>query len=329
MDPACRPPPTRAGHPACGLDHVSAGDVSPAPGPDTVASMSVESAVMVGLMTFVLLAPTLMVAVLVSGLSRRGAAASRRSAASDETGPDLGRLLVADGIVVPVEVDEHRAVGELEHDLARLERPSPRRGSGRSRPRSGPARSPARTAPRPPRRSPAAAGDGGRRDAIRSAQEQAGRRRAGSSRAGTCSSPDRRPGTPTGRPAAPGRRSRRPDRSSYVVASTSACQVPWSGSTDSGNWKLSRCWPPTSGARGPSRARPRRCARPAVGPRAVQQRQVDEHRRQHEDEQIPGPSLHRVAPIGPVSRLLDGGGQPHQVVEVACPCGCARASPRG
>jgi len=56
---------------------------------------------MVGLMTFVLLAPTLMVAVLVSGLSRRG------PEPSDEPGSDLGWLLVSDGIEVPVEVDQH------------------------------------------------------------------------------------------------------------------------------------------------------------------------------------------------------------------------------
>ena len=59
---------------------------------------------MVGLMTFVLLAPTLMVAVLVSGLSRRG------PEPSDEPGSDLGWLLVSDGIEVPVQVDQHRAV---------------------------------------------------------------------------------------------------------------------------------------------------------------------------------------------------------------------------
>lgn len=67
------------GHPACGLGHVSA------TGPeDTVLSMSVESEVMVGLMAFVILAPTLMVTVLVSGMSRRG------PETSDETGSDLG-----------------------------------------------------------------------------------------------------------------------------------------------------------------------------------------------------------------------------------------------
>jgi hypothetical protein len=54
---------------------------------------------MVGLMAFVLLAPTLMVAVLVSGLSRRPS--------SDEAGANLGGLLVPDGVLVPVEVDEH------------------------------------------------------------------------------------------------------------------------------------------------------------------------------------------------------------------------------
>ena len=54
---------------------------------------------MIALMTFVLLVPTLMVAVLVSGLSRRPS--------SDETGADLGGLLVPDRVLVPVEVDEH------------------------------------------------------------------------------------------------------------------------------------------------------------------------------------------------------------------------------
>ncbi|GAA1779308.1 hypothetical protein GCM10009795_026760 [Nocardioides hankookensis] len=57
---------------------------------------------MVALMTFVLLVPTMMVAVLVSGLSRRG------DVVSDEAGANLGGLLVADGIDVPVEVDQHR-----------------------------------------------------------------------------------------------------------------------------------------------------------------------------------------------------------------------------
>lgn len=64
--------------------------------------MTVESEVMVALMTFVLLAPTLMVAVLVSGLSRRG------GVASDESGAHLGDLLVADGIDVAVQEDQHR-----------------------------------------------------------------------------------------------------------------------------------------------------------------------------------------------------------------------------
>ena len=64
--------------------------------------MTVESEVMVALMTFVLLAPTLMVAVLVSGLSRRG------GVASDESGTHLGDLLVADGIDVAVQEDQHR-----------------------------------------------------------------------------------------------------------------------------------------------------------------------------------------------------------------------------
>lgn len=59
--------------------------------------MSVASVVMICLLAFVLLAPTLMVAVLVSGLSRRTAPVS------EEPGPDLGRLLVADGVAVPVE----------------------------------------------------------------------------------------------------------------------------------------------------------------------------------------------------------------------------------
>ena len=59
---------------------------------------------MVALMSFVLLVPTLMVAVLVSGLSRRG------SLSSDQASPDLGRLLEADGVVMSVEVHENRAV---------------------------------------------------------------------------------------------------------------------------------------------------------------------------------------------------------------------------
>lgn len=71
---------------------------------DTVTNMSVESEVMIALMAFVLLVPTLMVAVLVSGLSRRG------PVLSDQSRPDLGRLLEADGVVMSVEVHENRAV---------------------------------------------------------------------------------------------------------------------------------------------------------------------------------------------------------------------------
>ena len=67
-------------------------------------SMSVESGVMVALMAFVLLVPTLMVAILVSGLSRGGAQRS------DQPGSDLSRLLEADGVVMSVEVHENRAV---------------------------------------------------------------------------------------------------------------------------------------------------------------------------------------------------------------------------
>ena len=63
--------------------------------------MSVASLVMVFLMAFVLLAPTLMVAVLVSGLARR------QQPVSDEPSLHLGGLLVADGVAVAVEQDQH------------------------------------------------------------------------------------------------------------------------------------------------------------------------------------------------------------------------------
>jgi hypothetical protein len=67
---------------------------------------------MVALMAFILLVPTLMVAVLVSGLSRRGAQDSAQNSAqvSDQPGADLGRLLEPDGMVMAVEVHENRAV---------------------------------------------------------------------------------------------------------------------------------------------------------------------------------------------------------------------------
>lgn len=65
--------------------------------------MSAAEIVQIGLMAFVLLAPTLMVAVLVSGLSRRLGSA-------DEPGADLRRLLVADRVRMPVEQDHDRAV---------------------------------------------------------------------------------------------------------------------------------------------------------------------------------------------------------------------------
>lgn len=65
--------------------------------------MSVGSLVMVGLAGFVLLGPVLMVAVLVSGLSRPAAGARR----SDEAGRHLGGLLVPDRVVMAVEQDQH------------------------------------------------------------------------------------------------------------------------------------------------------------------------------------------------------------------------------
>ena len=68
--------------------------------------MSAADLVQIGLMAFVLLGPTMMVAVLVSGLSRRGGSA-------DHAGPDLRRLLVADGVHVPVEQDDDRAVAQV------------------------------------------------------------------------------------------------------------------------------------------------------------------------------------------------------------------------
>lgn len=65
--------------------------------------MSAAEIIQVGLMAFVLLAPALMVAVLVSGLSRRAGSV-------DQPGADLRRLLVADRVLVPVEQDDDRAV---------------------------------------------------------------------------------------------------------------------------------------------------------------------------------------------------------------------------
>lgn len=65
--------------------------------------MSAEQVVQIALMAFVLLAPTMMVAVLVSGLSHRP-----RSA--DQPRADLRGLLVPDGIRVAVEHDDDRAV---------------------------------------------------------------------------------------------------------------------------------------------------------------------------------------------------------------------------
>jgi hypothetical protein len=63
--------------------------------------MTVASLVMVLLMAFVLLAPTLMVAVLVSGLARR------EPHASDEPRPHLGGLLVPDRVAMAIEQDQH------------------------------------------------------------------------------------------------------------------------------------------------------------------------------------------------------------------------------
>jgi hypothetical protein len=63
--------------------------------------MSAASMVMVFLMAFVLLAPTLMVAVLVSGLSRRP------SRTSDEPSLHLGGLLVPDRVAMAIEQDQH------------------------------------------------------------------------------------------------------------------------------------------------------------------------------------------------------------------------------
>lgn len=65
--------------------------------------MSAAEIVQVGLMAFVLLAPTMMVAVLVSGLARR-------TGSVEQPGADLRGLLVADRILVPVEQDDDRAV---------------------------------------------------------------------------------------------------------------------------------------------------------------------------------------------------------------------------
>ncbi len=68
--------------------------------------MSAEEVVQVALMAFVLLAPTMMVAVLVSGISRRAASV-------DQPRGHLGGLLVADGVGVAVEQDDDRAVAQV------------------------------------------------------------------------------------------------------------------------------------------------------------------------------------------------------------------------
>ena len=65
--------------------------------------MSTAEIIQVALMAFVLLAPTLMVAVLVSGLSRR-------EPSVDQPGADLRGLLVADRVLVAVQQDDDRAV---------------------------------------------------------------------------------------------------------------------------------------------------------------------------------------------------------------------------
>ena len=65
--------------------------------------MSAAEIIQVALMAFVLLAPTMMVAVLVSGLSRRAQSV-------DQPGADLRGLLVADRVLVAVEQDDDRAV---------------------------------------------------------------------------------------------------------------------------------------------------------------------------------------------------------------------------
>lgn len=65
--------------------------------------VSPQQLIELALTAFVLLAPLVMVAVLVSGLRRRDASA-------DQPGAHLRRLLVADGIEVPVEQDHDRAV---------------------------------------------------------------------------------------------------------------------------------------------------------------------------------------------------------------------------
>lgn len=73
------------------------------PGSGDVTFVSTAEIVQVALTAFVLLAPTMMVAVLVSGLSRR-------EGSVEQPGADLRGLLVADRVLVPVEQDDDRAV---------------------------------------------------------------------------------------------------------------------------------------------------------------------------------------------------------------------------
>jgi ribosomal protein S7 len=68
--------------------------------------VSAEEVVQVALTAFVLLAPMLMVAVLVSGLARRGPSV-------DQPRRHLGGLVMSDGVGVPVEQDDDQAVAQV------------------------------------------------------------------------------------------------------------------------------------------------------------------------------------------------------------------------
>ena len=78
-------------------------EVWPDPRSGDFTHVSAAEIIQVALMAFVLLAPTMMVAVLVSGLSRR-------TQSVDQPGADLRGLLVADRVLVAVEQDDDRAV---------------------------------------------------------------------------------------------------------------------------------------------------------------------------------------------------------------------------
>jgi hypothetical protein len=68
--------------------------------------VSAAEVVQVALMAFVLIAPTMMVAVLVSGVSRR-------EASVDQPRHHLRRLLVADRVGMAVEQDDNHAVAQV------------------------------------------------------------------------------------------------------------------------------------------------------------------------------------------------------------------------